>query len=214
MRIFIKSAILKKIFLLAFLSFCLFNLNAQEKSNIKLGIEAGFLPLSKDAENLSLFLNVEPKVKILENAFMGLRFGLTLNSHIFDFSNSAFFIDERFDNAIFSFAPTFDYYWHKDDFHPYFGLGLGYYVLPDPIEVFQDGFLPDLENVIEGDVNNRVGVLLRGGVEWNKFRFGLEYNFIPKGDIEILNGQTIGTVENSYLGLSVGFIFGFRKSSK
>ena len=38
-----------------------------------------------------------------------------------------------------------------------------------------------------------------------KIRFGLEYNLILKTDIEIPNGQIIGTVDNSYLGLSIGF---------
>ncbi len=67
---------------------------------------------------------------------------------------------------------------------------------------------------MEGSVNNQVGFLLRGGFELGKTRLGLEYNFIPKADIEIPNGQIIGTVDNSYFGLSIGFTIGGGKSSK
>ena len=35
-----------------------------------------------------------------------------------------------------------------------------------------------------------------------------------QGDIEIPNGQIIGTVDNSYLGLSIGFVIGSKKSSE
>ena len=200
---------MKKIAVLLLLLCGLFHLNAQEEYNVKLGVEAGFLPLSEDSHNLGLFLKIEPKVKILENTFVGLRFGLTLNSHTFENINDfQFYIDERFDNAVLSFVPTVDYYFKKYNFRPFVGAGLGYYLLPSPIEVNKVG----ASNVLEGNVRERIGFLLRGGIELRKLRFGLEYSFTSKADIKIPNSEIIGTVGSSYFGVSFGFIFGIGKN--
>ena len=83
-----KSTMLRKRLLPMFLLCGLFHLNAQETYNVKLGIETGILPLSEDTENLGLFLNVEPKIKVAKNTFLGVRVGLVLNSHFFENSNS------------------------------------------------------------------------------------------------------------------------------
>ncbi len=204
----------KKIVFLILVLPCLFNLKAQEKSQVKLGIETGILPLSDDSENLGLFLNVEPKIKIFKNTFMGLRFGITLNSHTFENSDRfQFYIDEKFDHAVISFVPTFDYYLKENNYHPFVGVGLGYHLLPDPIEVYRVDLLNPSENVLDGSTDKRIGFLLRGGCEISKLRLGVEYNFIPKGDIKIPNGQIIGTVDNSYFGLSIGYVFGNGKNS-
>ena len=71
---------------------------------------------------------------------------------------------------------------------------------------------PSSENVIEVSVNNRLGFLLRGGLNLEKFILGLEFNYIPKTDIEIPGGQIIGTVSNSYVGLTFGYLIEIGKS--
>lgn len=199
---------LKKLLVLLTLICCSFNINAQEESTVKLGVETGFLPLSKDTENLGLFVNIEPKVKILKNTFLGLNIGLTINSHSFENSNPLqYLIDERFDNAIFSFMPTVDYYLKINNYHPFIGLGLGYHLHPNPIEIFSSVSTPSPENVIEGTVGKRIGFLLRGGVEIGRLRLGILYTLVPKGDIKLSNEEIIGTVANSYFGVSIGFMF-------
>ncbi len=202
-----KNTTLKKKLLLIILLLCLFNLNAQDNYNVKLRIEPGFL-LKTDSENLGLLLNFEPNIRISENSVIGLRFGLALNPQKFENNNSTQFnIDEENDNAVISFVPTFDYYLNENNTRPYFGLGLGYYLFSSVV------IANPSENVSEGSVNNQVGFLLRGGLELGNTRYGLEYNFIPKADIEIPNGKIIGTVDNSYIGLSIGFIIGGGKGS-
>ncbi len=182
---------------------CLFNLNAQ----VKLRIEPGVL-LETDSENLGILLNIEPKVKFSENTIIGLRLGIAVNPQKFKIDNSAqFFIDDLDDNGIISFVPTFDYYLNENNYRPYIGLGLGYYLFND-IDISSRN---DSVEILRGSVNNQVGFLLRGGLELGNTRFGLEYNFIPKADIKIPNDQIIGTVDNSYLGLSIGFTIGNRK---
>lgn len=111
------------------------------------------------------------------------------------------------DNAVISFMPTFDYYLNENHTRPYFGFGLGYYLFSSVI------IANPFENVTEGSVNNQLGFLLRGGLELGKTTLGLEYNFIPKADIKIPNGLTIGTINNSYFGLSIGFTIGGKKSA-
>lgn len=199
-----KTTLKKKLFLIAFL-FCLLNLNAQ----VTLRIELGVL-IENDSDNLGLLLNVEPKVKISKNTIFGLRFGFVTNPQKFKIDDSSqFFINNPDDNGIISFVPTFDYYLNENKYRPYIGLGLGYYFF-DSTDVFNQNSSVE---VLEGSVNNQLGFLLRGGLELGKTRLGLEYNFIPKADIKIPNGQTIGTVNNSYMGLSIGFTIGGGKSS-
>ena len=197
-----NSSLKKKLFLLTLL-FGLTNLSAQ----VKLRIEPGFLQKT-ESDNLGLMLNVEPNIQISKNSVIGLRFGLALNPQKFENNDSSQFVfDEMNDNAVISFMPTFDYYLNDNYTRPYFGAGLGYYLFSSVI------IANPSENVTEGSVNNQLGLLLRGGLEWGKTKIGLEYNFIPKADIEIPNGEIIGTVDNSYFGISIGFLIGGGKSS-
>ena len=139
-----------------------------------------------------------------------MRFGIALNSQKFNINDKfQFNINNQQNNAVISFMPTFDYYLNEDNIRPYIGLGLGYYLF-NYTDVYQSGSV----GVLEGRANNQLGILLRGGFESGNTRFGLEYNFIRKADIKIPDGQIIGTVSNSYLGLSIGFTIRGRKSSK
>lgn len=185
--------------------FYLLNLNAQ----VTLRIEPGVL-LETDSNNLGLLLNIEPKVKASENTVIGLRFGIAINPQKIRLDDSLpYFIDEMDDNAVISFVPTYDYYFNNKYHRPYVGFGLGYYLFNDiDVSNRNSGSL----NVLEGNVKNQLGFLLRGGLEIGNTRYGLEYNFMPKADIKIPDGQTIGTINNSYLGLSIGFKIGGRKT--
>ena len=195
---------LKKKLLIIALVLCLFNLNAQEENNITLRIEPGLLVVS-DSENLGFFLNVEPNIKISYNTVFGLRFGATVNSlSLENYSSTQFMINEESNNGVISFVPTFDYYLNENYTRPYLGLGIGYYLLVGYLDVSPVGSV----NVLEGSVNDQAGFLLRGGFELGKTKLGLEYNFIPKADIKIPNGQIIGKVDSSYFGLSIGFTIG------
>lgn len=197
-----KSIRLKKSLLLLPLLLYLFNLNAQEKNNVKLRIEPGVL-LKTESENLGILFNIEPIIKFSKNTVIGLRFGIALNPQKFKINDSSqFFINSLHDNGVISFVPTFDYYLNENNYRPYIGLGIGYYLF-DNIDVsYQNGSA----DVFKARVKNQVGILLRGGLELGNTRLGLEYNFCSKADIKIPNNQIIGTVDSSYLGVSLGFI--------
>ena len=199
-----KHLILKKKLLLLILLLGLFKINAQETHNLSLRIIPGLLLLS-DSDNLGLMLNAEPHFKISERSSIGLRFGVALNSHKFEKNkNSQFIIDRNSDGAVVSFVPTYDHYFTNDKVKPYVGLGIGYYLISNV------AIANPTSEVSEGSVNNQIGMLLRGGFDLGKTRFGIEYNFIPKADIQIPNDQPIGVVKSSYFGLSIGFSFGVR----
>lgn len=206
----IKRLILKKNLLPIVLLFCLCHLNAQEKDNIRLGIEAGGLPISA-SENVGLFLNVEPKLEVSKNTFIGLRIGIVINAHsIENYDNSQYGIDGISDNGGISLVPTIDYYLNENNFRPYLGVGVGPYLLTNYLDVFAYGS----QRGFEVYVKNQLGFLLRGGWESDKLRLGLEYNFISKADIETPNDQIIGIVDNSYFGVSIGFTISVGKKAK
>ena len=198
---------LKKTLSLLTIVLCIFQISAQ----VMVRIEPGVL-LETDSDNLGLLLNIEPKVKNSQNTVIGLRFGLAINPQKIDIDdNTSFFIDDLDDNGVISFVPTFDYYLNEKRYRPYIGAGIGYYLF-NTIDISNRN---GTSNIIEGSVKNQLGFLVRGGLELGGYtRIGVEYNFIPKADIEIPNGQVIGTVDNSYLGLSLGFIIVGRKRLK
>ncbi len=219
---------LKTIMLLNILLFCLLSLSAQEDSNIKLKIETGIIWTSESANPgfpwfNGFFLRVEPKLKTSTNTFIGLRIGASVNEqknekfnlpqlYRYNNPNSGIIQFINPDNGIISIVPTFDYCFIGKKNRPYLGGGIGYYFLVNYTDVSQRGLVNASENVLEVSVNNQVGFLFRGGFEFSKLIVGLELNYIPKADIEIPNGQIVGTVDNSYIGLSIGYAIGVGKN--
>lgn len=198
-----------------------------KKTNIKLKIEAGFLwDWVEGKVYLSgPFLNVEPKVKTSRNTVIGLRFGAALNTQRIltadarQFQINNYFNENGNNNGVFSFVPTIDYYFTENKFRPYLGLGIGYNFLTTSKKVF---VIRNASDELELSVNNRVSFLLRGGLDLSKvivgrfdlskFIVGLEFNYIPKTDVEISNGQIVGTIVTSNIALSIGYTIGVRKS--
>ncbi|SHG28420.1 hypothetical protein [Flagellimonas flava] len=181
---------------------CFFQGNAQGDSNVKLNLEPGIL-LNTKSENLGFLFNIEPTIAISVRSVIGLRFGVAINSHRFENNNSSQFnFDEETDHAVLSFVPTYNYYLNENYNRPYLGVGFGYYVI-STIDIANPS-----EDVSEGSTNNQFGVLARGGMEFGRTKIGLEYNFISKAEVSIPNGQIIGKVANSYLGLSIRFTIG------
>ncbi|MBX2827169.1 MAG: hypothetical protein KTR22_03360 [Flavobacteriaceae bacterium] len=182
-------------------------LSAQEKGAPSIRIEPGVL-LNTTSDNLGLLLNAEPKIRISKKTVIGMRFGLALNSQKFESAEASRFIfNTESDHAVISFTPTFDYYLNDEKARPYLGMGVGYFIVSE-VDIISAPI-----DIAEGNVNNQIGVLLRGGFDIGKTRLGLEYNYIPKADITIPDGQVIGTVKSGYIGLSIGFTLGNGKNA-
>lgn len=203
----------KKVLLLAIATCFLFSSYAQLNDNFKLGVEMGILDLS-NSEKLGLFLNIEPKLKVSKNAFMGLRIAASINSDaIQNYDSLQYRIQAEGDNGILSLIPTYDYYWELNNYRPYVGAGIGFYLFGTNMEVFKFPTKNPSEDKQIISIDNKIGILLRAGIEFRKTRIGLEYNYMPKANIDINSGETIGTVDNRYLGISIGKVFGSGKRS-
>ncbi len=204
--------------------FYFFNLSAQEAGNINLKIETGILYdwVGGRIYLSGPFLNIEPKLKTSRKTVIGLRFGAALNTQaILPLSPTRFQINNDFDNngnGVLSLIPTLDYYFTPKKIRPYLGLGIGYYFLNTSKKVFA---LRNPGEMLQLSVNNQIGFLLRGGFnlhkliigksDLSKFIVGLEFNYIPKTEVQISDGQIIGRIDNSNIALSVGYIIGNKK---
>ena len=158
--------------------------NGQEKDKFRAGLDLGFV--FADGGGGILF-DIEPKYNITDNSNIGIRFGFAASS-----SN----LDTNVD-ANLSILGTYDYYFSNGQSAtaPFLGGGLGYYILGE------------VDNSL--DLGEQFGAIIRGGVEIGKFRLALEYNILPKTDLEI--GES---VDNSYFGASIGFYVGGGKWKK
>ena len=193
---------MKKVLLAVFTVLTIMSVNAQEKGKIRVGLDLGYVFATGGG---GLLVNLEPKYNIADNMSVGIRFssaavGRNLTSP--DITDSdALDIDLAFNS---SYLATFDYYFNKGNSStaPYIGAGLGSYSF-GKIKGIEPGLneLPDAES--------KFGGMIRGGVEFGKFKLGIEYNIVPSTDY----GDDI-TSTNSYFGASVGFYVGGGKWGK
>jgi len=198
----------KRIILLLTLLCCIGRLSAQIKSAVGLDLEAGVVMLSA-ADKTAAFLNIEPKVKSSKNTSVGLRFGAVINSQSFESIDSREFeVKTEFDHGFFAMVATFDYYWNDLKYRPYLGIGAGPYLLSNYVDITNRRAANPSEKEVEVKLDYRFGALLRGGMVIRRLRLGLDYNFVPKADINLPDGQTVGTARSSYLGLALGITIG------
>ncbi|MEO0683584.1 MAG: hypothetical protein AAFY76_00705 [Cyanobacteria bacterium J06649_11] len=214
---------LKKVTLLILSAFCVLHLPAQERSNLQLKLAAGiFWDWIEGEVYLSgPFLYVEPKLQTSANTSIGLRIGAAHSTQIVQtVAADRFYIDNDTDrgNGVFSFVPIFDFYFSNKKYRPYLSVGSGYYFLTTSKDVFING--RPVNEALKASVNNQIGFLLRGGFNLYNFTvgrtdlsnmtIGLEFNYIPKADVEISNGdnESVGTIDTSNVKLSIGYTFG------
>lgn len=190
---------MKKIIVMFILALTVANGYSQEKGKFRVGLDVGFVPASGGA---GVMFSIEPKYNLTDNMNIGLRFGAAGIAK--DVQDNGFLTSAKI-SAYSSYVGTYDFYFHKSgsSFASYLGAGLGYYSLAN-VQV------DDTANstVVNPTITGELGALVRAGFEWGKFRMGVEYNLLPKSDLETLNKVKVGTVSNSYLGLHLGFYVG------
>lgn len=183
------------------------HIQAQLSNNLKVSAEGGF-PIGKTSDNLGFFIYVEPKLKVHENTFLGIRFGIAINTQTLENENSRqFSFDAASDHGFFSIVPTLDYYWPKERFSPFIGVGVGPYSLANTLDISGFGTGNRDEDNFEVEIGYRLGGLIRGGVEFEKLRIGIEYNFVPETSVTSpFSEKKVGTVNSSYYGFSFGYV--------
>jgi hypothetical protein len=173
---------MKKLFTIIFLLLGIMSINSQEEGKFRVGLDLGYAFSQGTGQGVGgILLSIEPKYNLTDNSNIGLRLGVSAEVSWFSGDSNA------------SILGTYDYYFNNENssISPFVGIGLGLFA-------FHETRLFGEDNSYE-----KFGILIRGGVELGKFRIALEYNIIPKSDLE--SGESY---KNSYLGASIGFYVG------
>jgi len=197
---------MKKLIFTAVAVFALTSGYAQREGGFRVGLDLGYTVPSNGGGGV--LLSIEPKYNIKDNMNIGLRIG-----------SAAMVRDINTDNnnttakiaANGSYVGTYDYYFNGSgtSFVPYIGGGAGYFSVANLEFDDNNGSSTDMI-----ETTGKFGGLVRGGFEWGKFRMGLEYNLVPKSNLQDVNGANKGQVANSYLGIHLGFYVGGGKWGK
>lgn len=155
---------------------------------------------------IGAIVNLEPQVLVMNNLAVGMRMGVAgLAKDIVYYD-----IPDDYDGEIganLSVLATANYYFNfgRGKVAPYIGGGFGYYSLSNIDIEDTDIDEDDVEN-LEADF--AWAPMVRAGVELNKFRIGVEYNFVPKSNLQNVGGDVIGRATNEYFAFTLGFFVG------
>jgi outer membrane protein W len=183
---------------------------AQEEGKFRVGLDLGYTIPSGGGGGI--LLSLEPKYNITDNMSVGFRFGSAVMDRNFSGSDDWYLKNSALNG---SYLATYDYYFKgSSSFVPYVGAGAGIYTL-DNTWFSSYSFLVNNDfSYLKLDATSKFGGLIRAGFEWGKFRMGLEYNLVPKSNLQNFAGATVATAQNSYLGIHLGFYVGGGKWGK
>ena len=172
---------MKKLLLITFLIVGITTISGQEKEKFRMGLDLGYV-FAKEGGG-ALF-SLEPKYNLTDNSNIGIRIGAAAAV-----SESDIEVD-----ANINILATYDYYFNSENSStsPFLGAGLGLYILGDV-----GG------SVYAVNLGEQFGAMIRGGLQLGKFRLALEYNILPETNLEFRQ-----SINNSYLGASIGFYVG------
>ena len=191
------------------------NINAQVEKKFRVNLSAGYI--SAEKTDFGLNFTLEPKYNIKKNMNIGIRLE-SAAAFRYLLTNNKTISGVSYANG--SFMGTFDYYFDKanTNFVPFVGAGIG-------TCSFENKFVTDITDKKQAEpIELKSGAifLIRSGFEWGKFRFGIDYNFLPSSNVLIRNnlvdllaadpsdaGFKRGeSFSNSYLAINVGFFLG------
>jgi hypothetical protein len=155
---------------------------------------------------IGALVNLEPQILVRRNLALGLRMGVAgLAKDIVYYEIPDDYTGELGANASISGTANYYFNYGKGKAAPYIGGGFGYYTMSNVNIESTDIDSDDL-----GDLraNFAWAPMLRAGVELGKFRIGAEYNFVPKSDLQNINGEVIGQATNEYFGFTIGYFVG------
>lgn len=181
---------------------------SQEEGKFRVGLDLGYTVPSNGGGGI--LFSVEPKYNLKDNMNVGLRIGAA--AMVRDIKTDDGGTTSAKISANGSYVGTYDYYFNNSgsSFVPYVGGGAGYYSIAN---VEYDN-LDDSSSNAALDASGKMGGLIRGGFEWGKFRMGIEYNLVPKSELQDTSGAKIADISNSYIGIHFGFYVGGGKWGK
>lgn len=184
--------------------------NAQDKSEptsdlkpFKVDVSVGYaIPGGEGAKGGILFA-VEPKYAVIPNLAVGLRMEAAIVARFNGYDENGDAMNASVKGAA-SYLATGDYYFTNNyAFRPFVGGGAGIFSIAS-VEV----------NSTSGEISggSKFGGMTRAGIEASHFRFGIEYNIVPKTTFEGYdadgNYKTGLTSNNSYIGIKLGVCIG------
>lgn len=190
---------MKKLLLLFVLvSTIAFSVDAQDYKKFRVGLGLGYASPSGDGAKGGVLLYLEPGYRINDDILLNLR----LESAIM-----ARGVEGADESASFSVSSSGSYtlngqyYFTKNNFRPFVGLGFGMYsIVAASVDVGG-------QNVALGQDEGKFGFYPRVGFDAGHFHMTIDYNLIGKSTADIGFGETIEQ-KNSYLGLRLGFHIG------
>jgi outer membrane protein X len=189
--------------ILALLLLCVLGTKAQTFQAFKVGLVSGYaIPSSGSGSKASGLLALEPQYALNDNFSLGLRLEAAYMIRVAD--NGANGTDAGSNTNLklnASYMVTGDYYFSTNTFRPFIGTGIGLYTVHS-VAVVADGSLsPDISET-------KFGAFPRVGFEAGRFRVAVEYNLVAKTTLNDLAGSSAGSVNNNYLGIKIGTVFG------
>jgi outer membrane protein X len=154
------------------------------------------------------FLDI--RYNILDNLNAGVKFGFGFNVRDINLINSSTATATM--HANLNSMIVGDYYFHNGSsaFAPFVGAGIGSFSVLDINLQFDPNQYINYNYTDLPTVPKVIGGAIRGGFELGRLRLAMEYNMIPRTVMfDAANiMQTVGTSNNSYLTVNLGFVLG------
>ena len=205
---------MKRSLSLFIIALCSTLVNAQEAHKFKVSLDLGPVILNESGA----FVAIEPKFNLSEVSSLGAKFSFAFVSKDLVVTDPNTYAVESGvflgGNNTSSIALTYDRYFGKpnDPFQPYAGIGVARYNLGDDYDVYEiqnaeGDYGP--ESLARGlEFKKQVGILLRGGFELGKFRFGVDFNFVPKAELKLPSGATVAELRERFFLFTLGTTLG------
>ena len=195
---------MKKIYLVLSLTVLYFSAFAQKDLKpFKVDLSVGYAIPGGTGSKGGVLFAVEPKYAVISNLSVGLRMEGAIVARFSGYGQDGTPVNASV-KASGSYLVTGDYYFTDNySLRPFAGAGAGIFTLAGVESNSSSG------NV---SVGSKFGGMIRAGVELSHFRFGVEYNIVPKTTFTGYDSQgnlTSGlTSNNSYIGIKIGVCLG------
>jgi outer membrane protein W len=194
-----------KVLMLAVAATTSFAAMAQSKTDLKpfkVDVSAGYAMPGGTGTKAGVLFAIEPKYAVISNLSVGLRMEAAVIARFSGYSDEGT-VNSASVKAAGSYLATGDYYFNENyKFRPFAGAGAGIFTLASAEVDANQGVV---------DAGSKFGGMIRAGFEASHFRFGIEYNIVPKTTFDGFdsNGDPAKlTSKNGYLGIKLGVCIG------
>jgi hypothetical protein len=189
------------IFLLAISAKTIAQKEGGEFKPFKVDVSGGYaLPIGGSGSKGGALFVVEPKYAVIPQLSVGLRLEAAITVAGVDVSTGTY-NSTASAKAAASYLLTGDYYFTNEDLRPFAGAGVG---------LFNTAGVSISSSNPNAATGSKFGGMVRAGVEYKHFRFGVEYNLVGKTTVPPSSSSANDgyTIQNAYVGIKIGFCIG------